>query len=100
MFIIYMCVSNVYDNPVPHIPLLSLHYIRLIFGYDIGGAGATFVMDGFIEHFGWDTASQSQIDTETGLINGKISYTHIIYSFSCHETVCTPSHILISYALS
>ncbi|KAL9187194.1 hypothetical protein ACHAXT_010914 [Thalassiosira profunda] len=42
----------------------------LIFGYDIGGAGATFVMDGFIEHFGWDTASQDQIDTETGLING------------------------------
>ena len=38
----------------------------LIFGYDIGGAGATFVMDGFIEHFGWDTASQDQIDTETG----------------------------------
>jgi len=42
----------------------------LIFGYDIGGAGATFVMDGFITHFGWDTASQSQIDTDTGLING------------------------------
>lgn len=25
----------------------------LIFGYDIGGAGATFVMDGFKYHFGW-----------------------------------------------
>ena len=52
--------------------------IRLIFGYDIGGAGATFVMDGFITHFGWDTASQSQIDTETGLINGEISYDRIL----------------------
>jgi ABC-type methionine transport system permease subunit len=26
----------------------------LIFGYDIGGAGATFVMDGFKYHFGWE----------------------------------------------
>jgi len=51
----------------------------LIFGYDIGGAGATFVMEGFRIHFGWDCApddvecvpkTQSQIDTETGLING------------------------------
>ena len=30
-------------------------------------------MDGFKTHFGWDTASQSQIDKETGLINGKFS---------------------------
>ena len=29
-------------------------------------------MDGFNTHFGWDTASQSQIDKETGLINGKL----------------------------
>jgi len=42
----------------------------LIFGYDIGGAGATFVMDGFKAHFGWDTASQRSIDIDTGLING------------------------------
>eukprot|EP00804_Cyclotella_cryptica_P007220 CCRYP_009747-RB/>CCRYP_009747-RB protein AED:0.12 eAED:0.12 QI:189/1/1/1/0.90/0.83/12/500/538 len=51
----------------------------LIFGYDIGGAGATFVMDGFKYHFGWACApddyecvpkSQRQIDIETGLING------------------------------
>ena len=90
-----MCVSNVYDNPVPHIPLLSLHYIRLIFGYDIGGAGATFVMDGFIEHFGWDTASQSQIDTETGLINGKISYILISYTLSHVMKLYAPS--LYSY---
>ena len=34
--------------------------------------GGTFVMDGFNTHFGWDTASQSQIDKETGLINGKL----------------------------
>jgi hypothetical protein len=27
----------------------------LIFGFDIGGAGATFVMPGFREHFGWGT---------------------------------------------
>ena len=27
----------------------------LIFGYDIGGAGATFVMTGFREHFQWGT---------------------------------------------
>lgn len=42
----------------------------LIFGYDIGGAGATFVMDGFKANFGWDTASQRSIDADTGLING------------------------------
>ena len=29
----------------------------LIFGYDIGGAGATFVMEGFQEHFGWSCAA-------------------------------------------
>eukprot|EP00934_Nitzschia_sp_Nitz4_P004462 Nitzschia sp. Nitz4//scaffold2_size372955//4151//5861//NITZ4_000349-RA/size372955-snap-gene-0.0-mRNA-1//1//CDS//3329546554//4452//frame0 len=51
----------------------------LIFGYDIGGAGATFVMDGFRFQFGWDCpegavdcqpATQSQIDVDQGLING------------------------------
>jgi len=51
----------------------------LIFGYDIGGAGATFVMTGFREHFQWDCAAddpscvpktQSQIDVAQGLING------------------------------
>jgi len=51
----------------------------LIFGYDIGGAGATFVMEGFQEHFGWSCAAeeldcvaktQSQIDADQGLING------------------------------
>lgn len=51
----------------------------LIFGYDIAGAGATFVMDGFRIHFGWDCAaddpdcvpkSQAEIDRDQGLING------------------------------
>ena len=51
----------------------------LIFGYDIAGAGATFVMDGFQQHFGWEcppdaldctAATQDQIDTDKGLING------------------------------
>mmetsp|Transcript_30025 Transcript_30025/g.72878 ORF Transcript_30025/g.72878 Transcript_30025/m.72878 type:complete len:164 (+) Transcript_30025:423-914(+) len=51
----------------------------LIFGYDIGGAGATFLMDGFKIHFGWECAeddldctpaSSSQISTDQGLING------------------------------
>lgn len=51
----------------------------LIFGYDIGGAGATFVMEGFQEHFGWScpaeeldcvAKTQSQIDADQGLING------------------------------
>ena len=51
----------------------------LIFGYDIGGAGATFVMDGFRQHFGWDCApgndtcvpaSESEINKDQGLING------------------------------
>jgi len=51
----------------------------LIFGYDIGGAGATFVMHGFKYHFGWEChpddvgcvpKDQRQIDVETGLING------------------------------
>jgi len=51
----------------------------LIFGYDIGGAGATFVMTGFEEQFGWSCAAnatdcvpapQSVIDKDQGLING------------------------------
>lgn len=51
----------------------------LIFGYDIAGAGATFVMDGFREHFEWDCpegaldcteAPASTIDKDKGLING------------------------------
>mmetsp|Transcript_5737 Transcript_5737/g.16156 ORF Transcript_5737/g.16156 Transcript_5737/m.16156 type:complete len:564 (-) Transcript_5737:130-1821(-) len=51
----------------------------LIFGYDIAGAGATFVMDGFRLHFGWDCAegdtacvpaSQDEIDRDQGVING------------------------------
>lgn len=51
----------------------------LIFGFDIGGAGATFVMVGFKEHFGWEcpeddagcvAKTQAQIDTDMGLING------------------------------
>lgn len=51
----------------------------LIFGYDIAGAGATFVMDGFRLHFGWDCAegdlhctpaTTSEIDRDKGLING------------------------------
>jgi sugar porter (SP) family MFS transporter len=51
----------------------------LIFGYDIAGAGATFVMDGFQEHFGWECApddfdctpaSDGEIDAAKGLING------------------------------
>jgi sugar porter (SP) family MFS transporter len=51
----------------------------LIFGYDIAGAGATFVMDGFQRHFGWEcapddldctAASDGEIDRDKGLING------------------------------
>lgn len=46
---------------------------------DIGGAGATFVMEGFRTYFGWDCpendvtcvpATQSEIDTDQGLVNG------------------------------
>lgn len=51
----------------------------LVFGYDIGGAGATFVMEGFRNHFGWScpadaldcvAATQGEIDRDQGLING------------------------------
>jgi SP family sugar:H+ symporter-like MFS transporter len=51
----------------------------LIFGFDIGGAGGTFVMSGFKEHFGWECAptatdctpaSYQQIHLDQGLING------------------------------
>jgi len=51
----------------------------LCFGYDIAGAGATFVMSGFEEHFGWSCAaddldcvpmSQEKIDRQQGAING------------------------------
>ena len=50
----------------------------LIFGYDIAGAGATFLMEGFREHFKWDCppdavdctdATQATIDLDKGLIN-------------------------------
>ena len=51
----------------------------LIFGYDIAGAGATFVMDGFQEHFGWECtgaedgctpATEAMKNLDKGLING------------------------------
>jgi SP family sugar:H+ symporter-like MFS transporter len=51
----------------------------LIFGFDIGGAGGTFVMSGFQEHFGWECApsatgctpaSEHTIHMDQGLING------------------------------
>ena len=51
----------------------------LIFGYDIAGAGATFVMDGFRLHFGWECqegaldcvpATDAEISRDKGLING------------------------------
>lgn len=51
----------------------------LIFGYDIAGAGGTFVMDGFQRHFGWECApddfdctpaSEGIMDRDKGLING------------------------------
>jgi sugar porter (SP) family MFS transporter len=51
----------------------------LIFGYDIAGAGATFVMEGFKLHFGWECAvddvdctpaTDGKIDLDKGLING------------------------------
>lgn len=51
----------------------------LIFGYDIGGAGGTFVMTGFKEHFGWECspsaidctpATDEMIHMDQGLING------------------------------
>ena len=51
----------------------------LIFGYDIAGAGATFVMEGFRVHFKWDCAegaidcipaTAGEIDRDKGLING------------------------------
>lgn len=51
----------------------------LIFGYDIGGAGATFVMTGFKIHFGWECApddpdcvpaTTEEITRDQGLING------------------------------
>lgn len=51
----------------------------LVFGFDIGGAGATFVMTGFKEHFNWACppddstcvpVDQAQQDREAGLING------------------------------
>ncbi|GKY92305.1 glucose import [Mayamaea pseudoterrestris] len=51
----------------------------LIFGYDIAGAGATFLMKGFRVHFGWDCdpsdtscvpATQREIDRDQGMING------------------------------
>lgn len=52
----------------------------LIFGYDIAGAGATFVMTGFTNHFHWTCppdalvdcipATSAEINRDKGLING------------------------------
>jgi len=48
----------------------------MVFGYDIGGAGGTFVMHGFEQHFGWynstniQIVSDSRIALDKGLING------------------------------
>jgi sugar porter (SP) family MFS transporter len=50
----------------------------LVFGYDIGGAGGTFQMDGFQYHFDWSCEpgdsscvpkSESEIASEKGMIN-------------------------------
>ena len=48
----------------------------LIVGYYIGGAGATFVMDGFWEHFGWSCAVGTYTDTDT------VSSSYFIYVLS------------------
>jgi len=42
----------------------------LIFGYDIAGAGATFLMPGFQEHFGWNDMTTSEVDQDKAFING------------------------------
>jgi sugar porter (SP) family MFS transporter len=51
----------------------------LIFGYDVAGAGGTFLMEGFKLHFGWECAdgdtsctpaTDSQQALDMGLING------------------------------
>ena len=45
-------------------------------GYDIGGAGGSYSMEGYRQHFGWDnaagnqTVSDAQISLDKGLING------------------------------
>lgn len=68
-------------KPKPFIVLVAMCAAMggLIFGYDIAGAGGTFLMDGFQIHFGWECAegdvscvpaSQSVIDHDQGFING------------------------------
>jgi SP family sugar:H+ symporter-like MFS transporter len=47
----------------------------LVFGYDIAGAGGTFLMPGFQEHFGWcqencTAADEKAINRDQGMING------------------------------
>ena len=57
VLIIYLWYQYTQDDTraKPFVWLLALTAALggLIFGYDIGGAGATFVMDGFKYHFGW-----------------------------------------------
>lgn len=54
----------------------------LIFGFQLTGAGGTFVMSGFREHFGWACApedtdcvplSDSQVDTERAIISAMLT---------------------------
>jgi len=54
-------VSKTVDEPHRKVQLRPFVYLvavvaalgGLLFGYDIGGSGGTFVMQGFREHFGW-----------------------------------------------
>ena len=66
--------------PTFDITLLDSPFANVLHSFCLpAGAGATFVMDGFRLHFGWDCAegdtectpaTSDQIDTDKGLING------------------------------
>lgn len=57
----------------------------LIFGYDIAGAGATFVMDGFQKHFEWECAVDDfdctpASESEKDFDKGKLRFVFRIYA--------------------
>eukprot|EP00122_Pirum_gemmata_P016697 Pgem_evm1s15617 len=59
-------------KPFVYVVAVVAAFGGLLFGYDIGGSGGTFVMPGFREHFGWpaDTGNDpSWVSDQQGWIN-------------------------------
>eukprot|EP01068_Selenidium_serpulae_P002376 Selendium_serpulae@DN2416_c0_g1_i1.p1 len=81
------CLSDKLSNfgellpPDPKLPITKVCYMLgavsflagMIFGFDIGGSGGTYVMPGFEEHLGWNTMDSKQVAKQQGWIGSLFS---------------------------